>query len=202
MDPLSPVSNPNALEKGPIKILKSVYKPIKLLTEAYYALFETTEKAHAVALLILAAGIAIYFIHRKFRLGVPEELDRKELFQNLSSKVVTEGIIEQVEGRDEEKKLLMSAWQVPAGGKYKIGLLVGPTGVGKTEFVNGLAWESVNDESSFVYKKTIYSINTILLAEQRDPIKYFRQEILPSIEGHEDDVILFFDEGHSAGEKR
>ncbi len=202
MDPLSSASNPEALEKGPIKILKSVYKPIKLLTAAYYGLFETTEKAHTVALVILATGIAIYFIHRKFRLGVPEELDRKELFQNISSKVVTEGIIEQVEGRDEEKKLLKSAWQVPAGGKYKIGLLIGPTGVGKTEFVNGLAWESVNDESSFVYGKTIYSINTILLTEQKDSLKYFRQEILPSIEGHEDDVILFFDEGHSAGEKK
>ena len=97
----------------------------------------------------------------------------------------------------------MLAWQVPQGEKFQIGLLLGPTGVGKTEFVKGLAWDSVNDKSSFVYGKTIYSINAITFSlKQEDPLKYFRKKILPSIEGHEDDVVLFFDEGQSAGEKK
>ncbi len=192
--------------KSPTKVFNevfnSIYEPGVVLATSYYEQFETKKKAHIVALAIVASAVALFFIHRKFRLGVPENLDKKELFQNLSSKVVMESTIQQIEGRDEEKDQLMLAWQVPQGEKYQIGLLLGPTGIGKTEFVNGLAWESVNDKSSFVYGKTIYSINVILLANQEDPLRYFRKKILPSIEGHEDDIVLFFDEGHSAGEKK
>jgi len=165
------------------------------LPEMYFNLFPTREIGMQAGVLILFATIVIYFIHRRLNLGVPDSIDKKHYFQNTSLEAQM-GKIRKMKGRLDEKEQVKTAWNVPPGEKFRIALLVGPTGCGKTEFVNGLAWESIYDPDSFVFRKKIFTINTIQLME--DP-SYLDKILDKKIAGQEDDVILFFDEGHNGG---
>ncbi len=158
----------------------------------YYGMFSTVWKANLVGIAIITAVISINLLHKKLRLDTPEEI---LLFQN-ASKEAEEGRIQKIHGRRKEKEDVMNAWNVAEGEKFRIGLLVGPPGCGKTEFVKGLAWDSVNDSDSFVYGKQIYIVNTFELVRAGES---YLNEILYSIKGSESEVVLFFDEGHAAG---
>ncbi|HEX4839131.1 MAG TPA: AAA family ATPase [Rhabdochlamydiaceae bacterium] len=103
-----------------------------------------------------------------------------------------------MKGRWEEGRAVKRAWNVPPGEKFRFALLVGPAGSGKTEFVNGLAWESVNKPDSFVFGKKIFTVTTIDLVKEGT---YYLNETLSNIKDKEN-TILFFDECHTAGGRK
>ena len=183
--------------QGHFNVYRSLVKGFTYLTTTYLAFFAKTETAGLAGIVILTSAIAINHIHKRFRLGIPATIDRKEFFKNISIEAQN-GQIKQMKGRHAEKEQVQTAWHVARDEKFRIALLVGPTGCGKTEFVKGLAWESVNDPASFVYRKKIFMINTIQLVKEGT---YHLTKILAGIteEGLADDVVLFFDEGHNAG---
>jgi hypothetical protein len=80
--------------------------------------------------LILFATIVIYFIHRRLNLGVPDSIDKKHYFQNTSLEAQM-GKIRKMKGRLDEKRTSQNSLECPPGEKFRIALLVGPTGCGK-----------------------------------------------------------------------
>lgn len=195
---LSPLDNPpaNIME---IQVVFQVYhyliESFTYVTTSYLNFFPTRKMAAQAGILILISAIAINYIHKQFHLGVPEKIDKRNYFQNTSFDAQN-GKIKQMKGRQAEREQVKTAFNVAPGENFRFALLVGPTGCGKTEFVKGLAWESVNDPNSFVFRKKFFTINTIKLVQEGE--RYF-DKVLNTIEGHEDDIVLFFDEGHSAG---
>ncbi len=189
-------SPPSVFEmKNYFEVYHGLIKSTSYLSTSYLKFFSSTQKAAGVGVLIAASTIGLHFTHQKFRLGIPEKIDKKEQFEDLTIEVQN-GKIQKMIGRQEEKETLQTGWTVPPGQKFRIGFLIGEPGCGKTEFVKGLAWESVHDPNSFVYKKKIYMINTIQAVNEGT---YYMDQVLNNLAGHEDDVVLFFDEGHSAG---
>ncbi len=184
--------------EGYLKNCSSIFNGFTKLTTSYLGFFATKEKAALAGIVILISAVAINYIHKRFRLGIPEQIDKKEYFQNTSLEAQN-GKLTKMKGRQAEKKQVKRAWNVAPNEKFRIALLIGPPGCGKSEFVNGLAWESVKDPDSFVFGKTIFTVNMIDLVKEGT---YYLNGVLATIIGYEDDIVLFFDEGHSAGSEK
>jgi len=184
--------------EGYLKNCSSIINGFTKLTTSYLGFFATKEKAALAGVVILISATLINYIHKRFRLGVPEQIDGQRYFKNTRIEVQN-GQILKMKGRHEEKEHVKTAWNVPPKEKFRIVLLVGPKGCGKSEFVNGLAWESVKDPDSFVFGKTIFTINMINLVKGG---VHYLNEVFTNIKGCEDDIVLFFDEGHTAGSEK
>lgn len=170
------------------------------LINPYLEFLPAKRTAALVGIAILISAIATNYFHKRFCSEPPkiiDKIDKKGLFQNKSLEAQN-GQIKQMKGRLEESRDVKKAWNVPQGEKFRFALLVGPAGSGKTEFVNGLAWESVNKTDSFVSGKMIFTLNTIELVREGT---YYLNETLANIKD-KDNTILFFDECHTAGAPR
>lgn len=196
---VAPFTNSNSRTvfewKGYFGIYNSLILTFSSATAAYLGYFSSTRKASIVGILALGGTIGLHYAHKMFNLGIPEKIDPKGCFRN-ASKEAQCGIIKKMKGRTAERGYVEEKWAEIPGEKFRIALLVGPTGAGKTEFALGLAWESVYDPSSFVYGKTVFIVNTSLAVEQG--IYYLRQAF-ETLKNYENDVVIIFDEGHSAG---
>jgi ATP-dependent Clp protease ATP-binding subunit ClpA len=195
---LSPILNPPSsmmTMQGYFSNYSTIINTFIYLATSYLAFFTTMKKAALVGAAILTAVISIDYFDKQFRLGIPEQIDKIGIFKNITVEAQNNKI-KKMKGRLVEKEQVKTAWNVAPTEKFRIALLVGSPGCGKTEFVKGLAWESVNDPDSFVYGKKIYMANTNTLAKEGT---HYLNKVLADLEGYEDDVVLFFDEGHSAG---
>ncbi len=181
--------------QGYLKTCRSMIDGFNHLITSYLELFATKQTAALAGVAILISAIAINYIHQRFRFGIPEKIDKEELFKNTTIEAQN-GQIKEMKGRQAEREQVKTAWNVPHGEKFRIALIIGPPGSGKTEFVKGLAWESMNKPDSFIFGKKIFTLNTISLV--RKGTNYL-SEILTNIKGYEDDIVLFFDECHTAG---
>jgi ATP-dependent Clp protease ATP-binding subunit ClpA len=182
--------------QGYLYFYTSFYKGCKIASDDFLQYFNSRRNAYAAAAAIVICLLALNYLKNWLRVGNPEDLDERGNFENLNLKARA-GLIDCTEGRKEEKKQLENGWAEKTIGKqFRIAMLVGPTGCGKTQFIEGIAWDCVNDPTSPFYGKHVHRINTgQLLTENR----YFINNVLARIKGHEDDFILFFDEAHSAG---
>ncbi len=195
---LSPILNPPSsimTMQGYFSNYSTIINTFIYLATSYIAFFTTMKKAAFVGAAILIAVISIGYFDKQFRLGIPEQIDKIGIFKNITVEAQNNKI-KKMKGRLEEKEQVKTAWNVAPTEKFRIALLVGPPGCGKTEFVKGLAWESVNDPESFVYGKKVYMVNTNTLTSHGT---HYLNQVLADLAGYEDDVVLFFDEGHSAG---
>lgn len=173
----------------------SFYKGCKTASEYFFQYFNSRRNAYFAAAAIVVSLFALNYLNQWLRLGRPEGIDEKGNFEYLNPKVKA-GLIDSTEERKEEKKKLENCWAESIGKKFRIAMLIGPTGCGKTQFIEGITWDCENNPTSPFYGKHVYRINTgQLLSENR----YFINNVLAKIKGHEDDFILFFDEAHSAG---
>lgn len=110
------------------------------------------------------------------------------------------GYLTPVIGREEEIQRLITLFTSLDDSSSRHALLVGPSGVGKTEIVRGLAQRIANGNvPKELRKKKIFVINTASLVQgglygYADHINF----ILSRIRGYENEVIFFFDEIHVA----
>ncbi|MBS0647589.1 MAG: AAA family ATPase, partial [Verrucomicrobia bacterium] len=153
--------------------------------------FGSMQKVYTVAALTLVTLLALNYMKNWLRLGL---CDHISIFENLNLKVKG-GLIGPSVGRIDERKKLDNCWAKSIDQKYRIAMIVGPTGCGKTQMIEGIAWEAENDPASPYYGKKVYQINTADLLNHKP---YVLDSLLLDIKGHEDDAILFFDEAHSA----
>lgn len=153
--------------------------------------FGSMEKVYTIAAAILVTLLALNYVKNWLRLGLSDHIS---ICENLNLKVKS-GLIGPSVGRIDERKKLDNCWAKSIDQKYRIAMIVGPTGCGKTQMIEGIAWEAENDPASPYYGKKVYQINTADLLNHKP---YLLDLLLLEIKGHEDDAILFFDEAHSA----
>lgn len=113
------------------------------------------------------------------------------------------GYLSPIVGRETEIQKLVSLFSTMNEHSTHHAILVGPSGVGKTEIVKGLAQKIASgDVPNCLKNKTVFVINTASLV-QGGMWGYADQMnvILNRIKGHENEVIFFFDEIHAALKK-
>lgn len=149
----------------------------------------------AIAACFLTVYLAIC-LYRKF---CPSTQLLGQLSRNLTEEA-KQGHLEPVLGRQREVSKLIEC----LGDQHHRGLtplIVGPSGVGKTEIVKGLALEITSGRISRLANKQLFLINPSDLKEKgthANGIYRSRLEVLlDRLRGREDETILFFDEVHT-----
>jgi energy-coupling factor transporter ATP-binding protein EcfA2 len=150
----------------------------------FLSLSQVTTVAIAIAATaaIVAATIAAVGIYIRNFKPCPEVL---EGFTNLTSQV-KKGLLEPVFGRDIEISDIVTRLQNKEGV-----LLLGESGVGKSELAVGIAEKIVKGEAGLLNGKKLFSINAAEI-EERLP------DVRETLKGYEKDVIFFIDEFHAA----
>lgn len=114
------------------------------------------------------------------------------------------GYLSSVVGREQEIQKLVSLFSNTDEHSARHAILVGPSGVGKSEIVKGLAQRIASGNvPESLKKKTIFVVNTASLVQGgmygfADQMSF----LLNRIKGHENEVIFFFDEIHVALKKK
>ena len=112
------------------------------------------------------------------------------------------GRISTVVGRNDEIEKLVALFSSLDSNNSRHAILVGPSGIGKTEVVKGFAQRIAQSDSSIpqnLRNKKIFVINTASLVQggkwgYADQLTY----LLNKVKGYENEVIFFFDEIHAA----
>lgn len=139
---------------------------------------------------ILAIALITLTVYVTYFKPCPDEL---EGFRNLTTDA-KKGLLPPVYGRDAEIDDLIARLSRKEGV-----VLVGPSGVGKTELVNGLAQRLVSQKETLpehLKNLKIFSINTSRIATFAS--NWQLSDIENQLMGYERQVILFFDEIHAA----
>lgn len=162
--------------------------------------FSTIWKANlaAVTTLILTVGVAYigYNLYHKFHVGTPL-LDEAH-FTNLNAKAAN-GLVQRPIGREEEKQRIITSLSPPAGQAPNIVFLVGEPGSGKSQLVEGVALAIENGEAPQLTRKIVYSVNTTYFNFNSIKDSDKLEDLFYHLEGHEKNVILFFDEAQNGG---
>lgn len=149
------------------------------------------------ALLVLVLGSIVSaittFILTKFFNRCPDELpDCINLINQIK-----EGLINPTFGRDEELAKIMQTLAANNDTGRKHPLLVGHSGIGKTELMKALAWKLANNDVPDALKnKKIFYVNSAELIKKQSPfaLKDPLEMIKEKIGKYRKDVILVFDE--------
>lgn len=145
------------------------------------------------ALLVSSAAVSLYL---KFFKPIPRSIHGwRNLTTEASSGLFT-GTEERLQYIDEIANTLITGIQKPKAHP----MLVGPSGVGKTEILYGFAKAVAEGRYPALKGKQVFYINTTEMARKGNT--YFEssnlQKIQDRIRGRNDDVILIFDEIHCA----
>jgi Cdc6-like AAA superfamily ATPase len=176
---------------------KSMFKAALASGRFFVSCFPSTQIAALAAVGSTATYGSLYYLTKcYFKIGLSVGFDTDTTFQNLNKKV-KEGKIEKGIERVEEKSELAACWLPFPNKPFRIAFLTGPAGIGKTQFVENLAWSCVHDKNSTYYGKTVLSINADKLKGYNAP--RILDGLFQEIAGNEDNFILFFDEAHNAG---
>lgn len=155
-------------------------------------------KLYAIAAgVILICSLALFVYVKWFR-PCPNRLP---YCVNLTEDVKL-GRISTVVGRNDEIDKLVALFSSLDSNNSQHAILVGPSGIGKTEVVKGFAQRIAQPNSTIPQKlrnKKIFVINTASLVQggkwgYADQLTY----LLNKVKGYENEVIFFFDEIHAA----
>jgi Cdc6-like AAA superfamily ATPase len=157
---------------------------------------------YAMAAGIIALAIVALVIYIKWFQPCPNNLPH---CYNLTQDVEL-GYQSPVIGREKEIDRLVKMFSSLDNNTASHALLVGPTGVGKTEIVKGLAQRIIQGKKDIpksLRNKKVFLINTASLVQggmfgYADQMKF----LLNRIKGHENEAIFFFDEFHVAAREK
>ncbi len=167
--------------------------------ETLFSFFGTITKVIAAASGIFLSVFAVTHVYQRY-FAKPEAIC-KDRITNLNRKAEEKGLKTAI-GRQKEMQQLIASLTRISLAKPKIAFLVGPPGVGKTQLVESLAVKMNEKRIPELDGKTLFAVNTASLVEMggfdSSGYKSRLDLIFKAIEGHEKNVILFFDEAHNA----
>lgn len=144
-------------------------------------------------------GGAIVFLYYNYLQPCPENLSP---FKNIITEV-NKGTVPAVAGREKEIQEVINCLCANDSNTCNHPLLVGSTGVGKTQIVQGLAHRiATGDVPDILKGKKLFIVNTTDLVTGSAWGKLWNLEkVLHMIKGHESEAIFFFDEIHAGFNK-
>jgi len=151
---------------------------------------------YAIATVIVLILLAALIIYVKWLRPCPSNLPHSH---NLTEQAKL-GYLSPVIGREDEIQRLISIFTDMNDNTVRHALFVGPSGVGKTEIVKGLAQRiALGDVPKSLKNKKVFVVNTAGLVQGgmygfADQMNF----LVNRIKGYEKEVILFFDEIHVA----
>lgn len=198
----------NHLIGNPLTSLMSMgdysYSRLQWLWKKYLSHFEPSMDQNSTQfskpfLRLLFGSFLFYLLYYflllpRLTVDAPQKLNTGKFYQNLNESIRLGEIGPGLE-RVVEKELLSNALLPIPGLDVNIVFITGDSGVGKTQLVYDLTWTCVYDKTSPHYEKTVFSINCadLVSREIADDVR----NLLCSISGKEDKVIVFFDEAHN-----
>ncbi len=197
-------------------IYRSSLRDLSILYKKMTPYFSTTWKVNLVAVSALLVTISLSFIgynlYYKFRVGTPQ-LNEND-FTNLNKKAAN-GLSQRSIGREVEKQKIITSLSPPSGQPPNIIFLVGDTGSGKSQLMESIALSIEQGEAVELSGKTMYSVNTTYFSKEGSQsfsmgrsfgrtytnTDYTSRldELFYDLEGHEKEIILFFDEAQNGG---
>lgn len=169
--------------------------PIKLIKFIFEVVLSPVKALVTVAVGTVASAISAYLLSHFFN-RCPEELP---YCKNLTTEIKT-GYIRPTFGRERELDEIIQALAANNGTGRKHPMLVGKSGIGKTELMKALAWKLTrNDVPEVLKNKSLFYINSAELIKNqnafalKDPLEQIRDKIGK----HTKDVIIIFDEAHN-----
>lgn len=146
--------------------------------------------------LSLAISASLIYIYFKFFKPCPDQILP---CINLTSEA-KKGKLEPVLGRDQHIEELIRLLGSNVTGSRTHPLLIGPSGVGKTELVKGLAQKIIaNQVPDYLKNKKVFYVNTSELMKKSSRSREdVLERILKKIHRYEKEAIFFFDEIHLA----
>ena len=174
---------------------------VKSLVEAweyYRSFFPGFKRGTLLALSGVTVYGGLYFYFKdKLKLGMSDSIDYNSVFTNVNENIV-KGKIKKGIDRIAEKTQLIQCWKEILGQKFRIPFLTGPTGAGKTQFVENFAYSCVYDKRFPFYGTTVFVVNTAKLLQKKSLLN----DMFFSIGENTDKYILFFDEVHNASNNK
>jgi len=182
----------NALENGyPIDWILDILKNIVIMPVVLSGLLVPLMgfwPALGATAAILTVAIIVASIYVEYFRPCPEKIASGDNMTLLAKR----GEYEPVVAREKEIEDLINALS-----SHERAIIVGPTGVGKTELVKLLAQRIASDNvPEFLKGKVLFQLNTAEFSGVMGIQKL--REIQNALEGYEKQVILFFDEIHVA----
>lgn len=143
----------------------------------------------------LVSAVALHVFNRWFK-KCPSQLP---YCTNLTEEV-KKGTVQQIFGREKEISEILERLAANTEASRKHPLLIGKSGVGKTELIKGLAWRLAKGEVPEILKgKKLFYVNSAELMKNavgfnlKDPL----EQIKDKVDGHQKEIILVFDEAHN-----
>ncbi|NNM43428.1 MAG: hypothetical protein HKM07_03715 [Chlamydiae bacterium] len=197
-------------------VYRSLIRDLSTLYKKMAPHFSTTWKVNLIASIALFLTICLSFIgynlYHKFRVGTPQ-LNEND-FTNLNKKAAN-GLSQRSIGREVEKQKIITSLSPPSGQPPNIIFLVGDTGSGKSQLMESVALAIEEGEAPELSGKILYSVNTTYFSKEGGQSFSYAQtfgrtytntdyssrldELFFDLQGHEKEVILFFDEAQNGG---
>lgn len=167
----------------PLKIMKFIFSAI-------------VNPLISLATIIVGSLVSAVTLHlfKKFFDKCPQDLS--SFCKNLTAEIKN-GNLKPSFGREETIREILEALAANNETGRKHPLLIGNSGIGKTELMKEIAWKLVNDDVPQVLKgKTLFYLNSSELIKKanvfdlKDPL----EQIMQKIGKHRKDLIIVFDE--------